>query len=120
MAQQLLIRHGVVMRETAIAEDITSRIPERIPRAENDGGKRLGTAWNVCGRIRRRAICDDCRRRYVAQLAIGPIKPEAVFLAATDPANPYGTLLPWPRADVLGNEILPMACRGSVERESFW
>jgi ATP-dependent helicase Lhr and Lhr-like helicase len=28
-----------------------------------------------------------------------PQTPEAIFLAATDPANPYGTLLHWPRKD---------------------
>src|SRR5262249_21304156 len=28
-----------------------------------------------------------------------PASPEVVALAATDPANPYGTILPWPRLD---------------------
>jgi ATP-dependent Lhr-like helicase len=28
-----------------------------------------------------------------------PVKPETIFLAASDPANPYGTLLPWPRIE---------------------
>jgi ATP-dependent Lhr-like helicase len=28
-----------------------------------------------------------------------PERPEVVHLAATDPANPYGTILPWPREE---------------------
>ncbi len=28
-----------------------------------------------------------------------PESPESVYLAASDPANPYGTLLPWPRLE---------------------
>jgi ATP-dependent Lhr-like helicase len=30
-------------------------------------------------------------------LRLDPDMPESVHLAATDPANPYGALLPWPR-----------------------
>jgi ATP-dependent Lhr-like helicase len=30
-------------------------------------------------------------------LRVEPSTPEAIFLAASDPANPYGALLPWPR-----------------------
>jgi len=32
-------------------------------------------------------------------LRMEPPKPETIFLAASDPANPYGTLLPWPRGE---------------------
>jgi ATP-dependent helicase Lhr and Lhr-like helicase len=40
-----------------------------------------------------------------------PETPEVLFLAATDPANPYGTLLPWPRRD--GVEPEPVAATTS-------
>jgi ATP-dependent Lhr-like helicase len=34
--------------------------------------------------------------------------PQAVVLAATDPANPYGTLLKWPEASNAGAETTPV------------
>jgi ATP-dependent Lhr-like helicase len=44
-------------------------------------------------------------------LRADPETPEVLFLAATDPANPYGTLLPWPRRD--GAEPEPVAATTS-------
>lgn len=32
-------------------------------------------------------------------LGVNSSMSEAVYLAASDPANPYGTLLPWPRGE---------------------
>ncbi len=32
-------------------------------------------------------------------LRVDPSTPEVLHLAATDPANPYGALLPWPKVD---------------------
>jgi ATP-dependent Lhr-like helicase len=40
-------------------------------------------------------------------LRLEPAKAEVVYLAATDPANPYGVLLPWPRLEVEGAEAPP-------------
>ncbi len=107
VAQQLLIRHGVVMRETAIAEDIPRGYQSVYPALktmEESGWVRRGmfVAGLGAAQFAMTAAVDILR-----SLRLDPSTPEAVFLAATDPANPYGTLLPWPRAGVLATEITP-------------
>ena len=53
----------------------------------------MGAARNVRRRTGRGAVRHARSGRYAAQLAIASRKrSEALFLAATDPANPYGTL----------------------------
>ena len=56
---------------------------------EGLGAAQFGTAGAV-DRLRTFAELDRLDRRA------GGAKPEAVALAATDPANPYGAALPWP------------------------
>ena len=48
MAQQMLVRNGIVMRETAAAEDFARRLSGCLSRAQNHGRKRLGAARHVC------------------------------------------------------------------------
>lgn len=107
MAQQLLVRHGVVMRETAIAENIPRGYPSVYPALktmEDSGWVRRGMFVTGLGaaQFAMTAAVDMLR-----SLRVDPVAPEAVFLAATDPANPYGTLLPWPREEVNGAETFP-------------
>jgi ATP-dependent helicase Lhr and Lhr-like helicase len=95
-AATLLDRHGIVARETALVEAL---------------GGGFGSVYNVlrsmedAGRVRRGyfveglggaqfaypGIVDRLRRERDA----GP-EGTALALAATDPANPFGWLLPWP------------------------
>jgi ATP-dependent Lhr-like helicase len=95
MAQQLLVRNGIVSRETAIVENIASGYSAIYPALrtmEESGWIRRGLFVAGLG---------------AAQFAMPPAvdllrslrdesgKPDCVHLAASDPANPYGSMLPW-------------------------
>jgi len=98
-AQQLLSRHGLVTREVAQAEGLPGGFSSLYPvfRSLEDGG-----------RVRRGYFVSGVG---AAQFALPPVldllrslrelpeEPEVSVLAATDPANPYGTLLRWPALD---------------------
>jgi ATP-dependent Lhr-like helicase len=99
IAQQLLVRHGIVLRETAIAENIPRGYPTIYPALktmEDRGWVRRGmfVAGLGAAQFAMPSAVDMLR-----SLRSEPQTPEVLFLAATDPANPYGTLLPWPRKD---------------------
>jgi ATP-dependent Lhr-like helicase len=92
VARQLLDRYGVVTREAVLAEGVPGGFSGLYPvfAAMEDAGKvrrgyfiegRGGTQFGLPGAIDR---LREARR------------PGILVLAATDPANPYGTSLPWP------------------------
>ena len=98
IAQQLLARHGIAMRETALAENIPGGYPSIYPALktiEESGWIRRGMFVEGLGaaQFAMPAAVDLLRTQRV-----DPEAPEAVFLAAVDPANPYGTILAWPRS----------------------
>jgi ATP-dependent Lhr-like helicase len=97
-AEGLLDRHGIVTRGAVVSE----RTPGGFAAAY-----RVLTTFEESGRCRRGYFVDglgaaqfatagavDRLRSFVRTTP--PDKPEAVALAATDPANPYGAALPWP------------------------
>jgi ATP-dependent Lhr-like helicase len=97
LSQQLLTRNGIVMRETAIAEDVPrgyTTIYPALRTMEESGWIRRGmfVAGMGAAQFASTAAVDLLRG-----LRNEPEAPETVFLAASDPANPYGGLLPWPR-----------------------
>jgi ATP-dependent Lhr-like helicase len=99
IAQQLLTRHGIVMRETAVAENIPrgyNTIYPVLKTLEESGIIRRGmfVAGMGAAQFAATSAVDMLR-----SLRVEPPKPETIFLAASDPANPYGTLLPWPRGE---------------------
>jgi ATP-dependent helicase Lhr and Lhr-like helicase len=99
VAQQLLVRHGIVLRETAIAENVPrgySTIYPALKLMEDSGWVRRGmfVAGLGAAQFAMPAAVDMLR-----SLRSEPENPEVLFLAATDPVNLYGTLLPWPRKD---------------------
>jgi ATP-dependent Lhr-like helicase len=99
IAQQLLTRHGIVMRETAIAENIPrgyNTIYPALKTLEESGIIRRGmfVAGMGAAQFAATSAVDMLR-----SLRTEPPKPETIFLAASDPSNPYGTLLPWPRGE---------------------
>ncbi len=115
IAQQLLTRYGVVFRETAHAEDLPGGFS-----AIYDVLKALEES----GRVRRGYFAADLGATQFAQPAavdlLRSLRPgegngsaenptgqaaEAVILAATDPANPYGALLRWPAAPEEGSML---------------
>ena len=100
LADGLLDRHGIVLRGAVAAEHVLGGFAGvyRVLAAYEDAGKcrrasvveGLGAAqFALPGAIDRvRAFAPDRRDPHAA--------PQAVVLAATDPANAYGAALPWP------------------------
>jgi ATP-dependent Lhr-like helicase len=96
-AELMLERHGIVTRETAIAEGIP------------------GGFATIYGELQNLELLGTARRGYFveglggAQFALpgaverlrGLPRPDGSYLllAATDPANPYGATLPWPKQE---------------------
>jgi ATP-dependent helicase Lhr and Lhr-like helicase len=118
ISQQLLVRHGIVMRETAVAETIPggyNSIYPSLRTMEESGWIRRGMFVSGMGaaQFALPAAVDILR-----SLRVDPPVPEAVFVSATDPANPYGSLLPWPRTATESNDARtaddnPMLARAS-------
>jgi ATP-dependent Lhr-like helicase len=97
VAQQLLVRNGIVMRETALAENVPGGYPVIYPalrKMEESGWIRRGmfVAGMGAAQFATTGAVDMLRT-----LRADPERPETLHVAATDPANPYGALLGWPR-----------------------
>ena len=96
LAHQLLARYGIVVREVASVESIAGGFSAVYP---------IFKAMEEAGRIRRGYFVAGLGATQFASAGAidllrsfrdDPDEPEAVMLAATDPANPYGALLKWP------------------------
>lgn len=99
VAQQLLTRNGIVMRETAIGENVPrgySTIYPALRTMEESGWIRRGMFVAGMGAAQ---FASSSAVDLLRSLRDEPEPPESVFLAASDPANPYGALLPWPREE---------------------
>jgi ATP-dependent Lhr-like helicase len=95
IAQQLLTRYGVLTREVAAAEGLTggfSSIYDVLKALEDAGRIRRG--YFVAG-VGANQFAVPAALDLLRSLKDAPAEPEVVVLAATDPANPYGTMLPW-------------------------
>ncbi|HEX4066455.1 MAG TPA: DEAD/DEAH box helicase [Acidobacteriaceae bacterium] len=97
LCQQLLHRYGVVTRETVAQENLPggfSAVYEVFKALEAAGRVRRG--YFVAGlggaQFAQPAAVDLLRSLRTAD----PEKSEMVILAATDPANPWGSILHWP------------------------
>jgi len=107
VAQQLLLRHGIIMRESAVAENVAGGFPTIYPALktmEDSGWIRRGMFVTGMGAAQ---FAMPAAVDLLRSLRLEPAKAEVVYLAATDPANPYGVLLPWPRLEVEGAEAPP-------------
>ena len=96
IAQQLLTRHGIVTRETTASEGVAggfSAVYQVLKAMEDTGRVRRG--YFVAGlggaQFALPAALDQLR-----SMREPPEEPRAVIVAATDPANPYGSTLKWP------------------------
>jgi len=96
MANQLLLRHGVVTRDIAAVEQLPGGFSALYPVL-----RRL----EETGRIRRGYFVAGLGAAQFAQPGAVDLLRDArdageqevtVTLSATDPANPYGILVPWP------------------------
>ncbi len=98
LAEQLLARHGVLTRDAVAFEELPGGFSAVYPvlRALEEAG-RVRRGYFVAGlgglQFAHAGALERLRQRP------GPAneEPRAVVLAATDPANPYGAALPWPR-----------------------
>jgi len=96
MAQQLLARYGLVTRDLAAAEGIAggfSAVYDVLKALEDAGRVRRGY---FVGGVGATQFALPAALDLLRSLREVPEEPEAVLLAATDPANPYGTTLSWP------------------------
>ncbi|MBO9523923.1 MAG: ATP-dependent helicase [Nocardioidaceae bacterium] len=100
-AEGLLDRHGVVTRGAVMAERVPGGFASSyrvLAKFEETGRCRRGYFVEGLGAAQfGTAGAVDRLRSY--QRTTPPEKLEAVTLAATDPANPYGAALPWPVLD---------------------
>lgn len=95
MAQQLLVRNGIVTRETAIVENIAngySAIYPALRTMEESGWIRRGLFVAGLGATQ---FAMPSAVDLLRSLRDDSGKVDAVHLAASDPANPYGGVLPW-------------------------
>ncbi|MBW3555005.1 MAG: DEAD/DEAH box helicase, partial [Gemmatimonadetes bacterium] len=112
-AATLLERHGLVARETAAVEALGGGFSSvyRVLRSMEEAGKvRRGYFVEGLGgaQFAYPGLVDRLRR-----VRDGEEDGDVVALAATDPANPYGWLLPWP-ALVHGSGHGPRRASGSA------
>ncbi|HTW25454.1 MAG TPA: hypothetical protein VMD78_17760, partial [Candidatus Baltobacteraceae bacterium] len=97
LAQQLLTRYGIVTRESAALENVPggfSAVYEVLKALEAQGKIRRG--YFVAG-LGAAQFAQPAAVELLRSLrARSPEKPEMLVLAAADPANPWGGILPWP------------------------
>jgi ATP-dependent Lhr-like helicase len=96
LARQLLSRYGVMTREVAAAEGIAggfSAVYDVLKAMEDAGRIRRGYFVTAVGATQ---FALPAALDLLRSLKDAPDDPEVVLLAATDPANPYGTILRWP------------------------
>ncbi len=98
LALQLLNRYGILLRESVAAENVPggfSAVYDVLKALEESGRIRRG--YFVAG-LGATQFALPAAIDLLRQLRTEPAaeKPEFVQLAATDPANPYGSVLRWP------------------------
>jgi ATP-dependent Lhr-like helicase len=95
-AQQLLSRYGVVTREVAGAEGIEGGFSAvyDVLKAMEDAG-RIRRGYFVAG-VGAMQFALPAALELMRSFKNAGDDPDTVILSATDPANPYGTMLKWP------------------------
>jgi ATP-dependent Lhr-like helicase len=96
LAQQLLTRHGIVTRETVASEAVAGGFQTvyQVLRAMEDAG-RIRRGYFVAG-LGGAQFALPPALDLLRSMREPPEEPRTAVLAATDPANPYGTILKWP------------------------
>ena len=96
LASQLLTRYGVLTREAAAQENISggfSAVYEVLKGMEESGKARRG--YFVEG-VAATQFALPGALDLLRSLRVAPETPSISLIAATDPANPWGGILPWP------------------------
>ncbi|CAN5790458.1 ATP-dependent helicase [soil metagenome] len=115
-AQQLLSRYGVLTREVAGAEGIYggfSAVYDVLKALEDAGRVRRGY---FVGGVGATQFALPAALELMRSLRDEPDDPEVVLLAATDPANPFGTMLKWPNTGLpaVASAKAAVATRGAT------
>ena len=126
-AELLLERHGILTRELALAEGVPGGFAALYPelcRLETLGVARRGyfveglggAQFALAGAVERLRAQRPAAREAAGARGLSParalspsapeeeVDPQALVLAATDPAQPYGAALPWPRRAPAGGD----------------
>ncbi len=96
IARQLLTRHGVLTREAVAVENLPggfSAVYDVLKAMEEAGRIRRGYFVGGLGATQ---FALPAAVELLRSVRDEPDSPQAVYLAATDPANPYGAILKWP------------------------
>lgn len=96
LIQQLLSRYGILTREVISAEAVSggfSRLYEVLRTLEERGRVQRGYFVSDVGATQ---FALPAALELLRSLRVPADEPEVVEMAATDPANPYGAILPWP------------------------
>ena len=103
MAQQLLTRHGAITRETVASEAVAGGFSAvyQVLRAMEEAG-RIRRGYFVAG-LGAAQFAMPAALDLLRSLRELPEDPRTVVLAATDPANPYGSIVPWPERASTGS-----------------
>ncbi len=114
LASSLLERYGVVTREAVTAEGVPGGFSAVYPvlKAMEEGG-RIRRGYFVEGLGAAQFALPGAVDRLRAEREPRD-EPEVHVLAATDPANPYGAALPWPRRDSDERRAFPRAAGAAV------
>jgi ATP-dependent Lhr-like helicase len=112
VAQQLLARYGLITREVASAEAVPGGFAAiyDVLRAMEDAG-RIRRGYFVSG-VGAAQFALPPALDLLRSFRDRPEQAEAVMLAATDPANPYGTLLKWPELEQIAATTSETTMRG--------
>jgi ATP-dependent Lhr-like helicase len=104
LAVSLLERHGVVTREAVVSEGVAGGYASVYPvlRAMEESG-RARRGYFVAGLGAAQFALPGAVDRL---RAARDLEPDVLVMAATDPAQPYGAALEWPRG--AGDERLPL------------
>jgi ATP-dependent Lhr-like helicase len=96
MAHQLLVRHGIVTRETAASEAVTGGFSAvyQVLKAMEDAG-RVRRGYFVAG-LGGAQFAMPAALDVLRSMRDTPDVTKTVIVSATDPGCPYGSLLKWP------------------------
>lgn len=106
-AQQLLTRYGIVTREAALAENVPggyTTVYPALKKMEESGYIRRGMFVTGLGAAQ---FAMPAAVDLLRSLRTNRNEPESTVLAATDPANPYGSILPWSQSEAHETEASP-------------
>jgi ATP-dependent Lhr-like helicase len=116
MTQQLLARHGVVTRESVVAENTPGGFGSIYPVLKNmEEAGRIRRGYFVAGLGATQFALPgavDLLRSMRDGAADEGKEQDVVVMAATDPANPYGAMLKWPNPTTSPSSAKATAARG--------